>query len=126
MIRRIVLSATLACILLSGASTGYATDLKNSFSFKMSVVNNGKEHEWEYNSPVDYEYENGDRVIKDQRALKEIENLYQRLNINEMTKVEEVVSILQRDGFNQLERVEIRWINSEGRLFTWNWVDNGR
>lgn len=98
--------------------------LLNCSSFKASIVIDGQEIEWEYQNPNEYELEKGTTVVKGQNAQDEVQNLYDKLNIHEQSKVEELVSIMKDLGYENLEKLDVRWINQNEELFTWVWEKN--
>ncbi|MBU8905175.1 hypothetical protein [Desertibacillus haloalkaliphilus] len=103
------------------APTVLATELMEHFSLRITVVEDGTIHEWEYDSPEKYEYEVGERVIKDQRAKQEVENMAELLKISEDAEIEDMVTVLKAKRFQNLERLDVRWRNGEGDLYTWVW-----
>ncbi|OIJ10940.1 hypothetical protein BKP35_12695 [Anaerobacillus arseniciselenatis] len=98
-----------------------ALNLMESFFLKITIVENGIEHEWEYTSPGKYEYEKGEQVIKTDEAKVEMQSIVKLLNLSEKAKVEEMVDVLQKERYPTLERLEIRWMNGESKLYTWVW-----
>ncbi|MCA0992420.1 MULTISPECIES: hypothetical protein [Bacillales] len=101
-----------------------ASTLQNSFSFKCMVVSNGIEHEWEFSSPNEFEVENGNVVEKGERAKKEVEALFQHLEVTEIARVEELVKKMDSFGYQNAERFELKWMDASGRLYTWVWDEN--
>ncbi len=102
-----------------------ALNLMESFFLKITIVENGVEHEWEYTSPGKYEYEKGEQVIKTDEAKVEMQSIVKLLNLSEKAKVEEMVDVLQKERYPNLERLEIRWMNGESKLYTWVWDKKG-
>ncbi|MGO4888709.1 hypothetical protein ACJ2A9_13180 [Anaerobacillus sp. MEB173] len=100
--------------------------LMQSFSVKITVIDKGVEHEWEYHSPSKYEYETGETVIKNEKAKTEVEKMMKLLNISEKATVEEMVDSLKKNGFETIERLDVRWMNGESQLYTWVWENDQR
>lgn len=98
-----------------------ALNLMESYFLKITIVENGVEHEWEYTSPGKYEYEKGEHVIKTKEAKDEMLSILKTLNLSEKAKIEDMVTQLKNEGFKKLERVDIRWMNGEHKLYTWLW-----
>lgn len=98
-----------------------AANLENSMSFKVTIIENGIEYEWEYENPDDYEYEHGNTVEKGEQAKREVRGMFRYLNISPTAKVERMVERLKKDDHEHLERLDVRWINKNEKLYTWVW-----
>ena len=98
-----------------------ASSLQNSFMFKCTVIDQGVEYEWEFSSPNEYEVEKGNVVKKGSKAKKEVLALYNVLQVTELSRVEELVSKVGKYGYESADRFELRWMDANGRLFTWVW-----
>ncbi|WP_413379091.1 hypothetical protein [Alkalihalobacillus sp. 1P02AB] len=96
------------------------TELMTAYSIRISILNDGDEYEWEYDSPNHYEYEEGNYVIKGKKAKKEVDSIVQLLHLHPKAKMEEMVEALQK-RYKQLEKVDIRFMSEESKLFTWTW-----
>ncbi len=113
-------SLFISCLLLF-SSQSYAVNLMESFFLKVTVVENGIEHQWEYTSPGKYEYETGEKVKKSQEAKDEMLKIVKMLKLSEKVKVEEMVERLKQETFPQLESLDIRWMTGDNQLYTWVW-----
>lgn len=103
---------------------GNALHLMESFFLKITIVENGVEHEWEYTSPGKYEYEKGNYVIKTPEAKEQLLSIVKTLNLSEKAEIEEMVEALKKEEFPKIERLDIRWMNKESKLYTWVWKMN--
>ena len=103
-----------------------ASTLGNSFSFKCMVMTNGVEHEWEFSSPNEYEFETGKTVEKGAAAKRKVSALFQHLNVTELAQVDELVEKMGTYGYQDVERFEIKWMDSNGRLYTWVWNEGDK
>lgn len=101
-----------------------AINLKESFFLKITVIENGIEHEWEYSNPGKYEYEQGEKVIKKKLAEESMKETLKIIDLSEKAKVEEMVEALKKNRFPEIERLDIRWMNGENKLYTWVWESN--
>lgn len=106
--------------LVSPASAA-GTELMTLFSIRITVVENGVEYEWEYDSPSQYEFEQGERVIKGTKAKEELEKILRILQLDEKEDVNNYVTRLKDSEFPELDRIDIRFMNGEGELYTWVW-----
>lgn len=97
------------------------TELMDSFSFRLTIIENGTEHQWEYDSPNHYEFESGERVIKGEEAKEEVERVLKKINFDERATIKDLVSRIQQSLYPKVESVDIRYMNGEGKLFTWVW-----
>ncbi|MFK3938233.1 hypothetical protein ACI2JA_12110 [Alkalihalobacillus sp. NPDC078783] len=95
-------------------------ELMEVFSLRVTVVENGTEHEWEYDSPNKYEYETGQRVVKGNVAKTEVDQMVQTLQINRNRSREQYKAILEKK-FPKLESFDIRFIDETDHLYTWGW-----
>lgn len=101
-----------------------ASNLMESFFLKITVVENGIEHEWEYTSPGKYEYEKGNQVLKTKEAKEIMLSIVKTINLTEQAKVEDMVEALKEKHFPSIECLDIRWMNGESKLYTWIWNKN--
>lgn len=119
MIKKILVIA--AVFLLINVMDTHAASLEDSLSFKVTVVESSVEYEWEYNNPDEFEYEHGNTVVKNGEARREVMKMFRYLNISPDAKVKKMVDRLKKDGHKGIERLEVRWINSKEKLYTWVW-----
>ena len=103
-----------------------ASTLQNSFSFKCMVISNGIEHEWEFSSPDEFEVENGNTVEKGNSAKQEVRKIFKHLEVSELSRVEDLVKKMDSYGYDEIERFELKWMDSSGRLYTWVWDENDK
>lgn len=102
-----------------------AVNVKESLLLKITVVENGVEHEWEYSSPGKYEYELGEKVIKGEQAKKSMEELLKIIEVCEQSEVTDMVNALKKK-YKNLERLDVRWMTGESKLYTWVWEAGGQ
>lgn len=111
----------LLLMIIGGPINAAGTELMTLFSIRITVVDNGVEYEWEYDNPNQYEYEQGERVIKGAKAKEEMEKILRVLQLDEQEDVTNYVKRLKESQFKELDRIDIRFMNGEGKLFTWVW-----
>ncbi|WP_246941207.1 hypothetical protein [Bacillus pinisoli] len=118
---RIVVS--LLCLLLL-SSTGlhaYAADYTNSQLFKVTIWQNNEETEFEFENPSHYEWEKGEKVVKGEAAQEQVKKVFRTLSLSKDVKVDEVKQRLANFGYTEIDRFVVRWMNNEGKLYTWHW-----
>lgn len=103
------------------ATDTFAADYTNSLFFKVTVVDSGKEIEFEYENPAHYEWEVGSKVIKGTKAKEKVEKLYQLLNVSTKPTVEKLKEGLEEYGFSSVDKFIVKWVDPDGNLFTWHW-----
>jgi hypothetical protein len=113
----------LSIILLAGTGSAAGTELMTAFSVRITVIENDMEYEWEYDSPSHYEFEQGERVIKGAEAKEKVENVVRELKLHEEEDVKNYVSRLQKSSYPNIERLDIRYMNGDGKLYTWVWEE---
>jgi hypothetical protein len=102
-------------------SSALAADYTNSFLFRVTVWQNGEETEFEYENPSHYEWEKGSTVIKGIEAQQSVKRIYKQLQVSNQTKASHIKASLEENGFTNLDRFVVRWIDSQGNLYTWHW-----
>ncbi|MDT8859399.1 hypothetical protein N0O92_04070 [Alkalihalobacillus sp. MEB130] len=107
------------CVPIQAAASG--TELMTAFSLRVTIVENGVEHEWEYDSPNHYEYEQGDRVVKGKEAKEKVEQIVDELQLHEKAEVNDLVKRLKSSAYPNMKKLDIRFMNGESKLFTWVW-----
>ncbi len=98
----------------------FALNLMESYFLKITINENGSEFQWEYTSPGKYEFEKGSEVIKTEEAKKEMMAIIKALQLSEKAKAEEMVNRI-RDKYPNIERMDIRWMTGDQKLYTWVW-----
>jgi hypothetical protein len=119
----LLIPVLLICCLSVFPSQSNALNLMESFFLKITVLENGVEYQWEYTSPGKYEYEKGEEVIKTKEAKEEMLEIIKQIELSKDAKIEEMVQKLKQDRFPGLERLDIRWMTGENKLYTWVWEE---
>ncbi|WP_216828930.1 hypothetical protein [Alkalihalobacterium elongatum] len=121
MTRRLLFLMLLMLFIFSSQSFGLASELMDKFAIRITVVENGTIHEWEYDNPDKYEYETGNQIKRGKEAEKEVHSMISLIQLREDAKVDFMVKQLKENGYKDIERLDIRMMNGEGKLFTWVW-----
>ena len=122
MIRKLLLLSLVWSLFLPTVSFANADlDMLDSLSFKATIMIDGVETEWEYVNPAEYEWEKGNEVIKDEKAKQEVQKVFKKLNVNKNAKSEEMVKVFEEMGYTNIEKLDVRWIDRDGELYTWVW-----
>ncbi|ARK31715.1 hypothetical protein [Halalkalibacter krulwichiae] len=108
----------------AGPVSAAGTELMSLFSIRITVVEKGIEYQWEFDSPSQYEFEHGNHVVKGKEAKKKMEQVLDILKLDEQEDVTNYVKRLKESQYPNLERIDIRFMNGEGKLFTWVWQDH--
>ncbi|HET7626810.1 MAG TPA: hypothetical protein VFK44_00295 [Bacillales bacterium] len=98
-----------------------AEPLSDSLFLKVTIVENGVEYQWEYSNPDEYEYEHGNKIVKGDQGRRLVSKMFTYLNISPGAEVKDMVAKLKKDGHEQIDCLDVRWINSEEKLYTWAW-----
>lgn len=101
--------------------TTFAMNLKDYSFLKIAVIENGTNYEWEYENPDKFEYEVGEKVIKDERAKQQFIEMIKRLQFQKDADVEQMVERLKQSRFPNIEKLDIRLMDHKGKLMTWIW-----
>jgi hypothetical protein len=110
-----------ALFLLLHVTNAHAAELENSLSLKVTVIENGIEYQWEYTNPDEYEYEHGNTIVKGDEGRRLVTKMFRYLNISPEATVKKMVAKLKRDGHKQIQRLDVRWIDNNEKLYTWVW-----
>lgn len=121
--KRKLLLISLVCFLLLPSLTYANNDLYmlDSMSFKTTIIIDGEETEWEYINPDEYEWEKGNEVIKGEKAKQEVQRIFRELKVDKNSKVEKMVKVIEKMGYSDIEKFEVRWIDRDGEIYTWVW-----
>ncbi|MFV8827566.1 hypothetical protein [Alkalihalobacterium sp. APHAB7] len=119
--KRLLLLMVLLFVLFSFQPHGLASELMDKFAIRITVIENGIIHEWEYDNPDKFEFETGNVIKRGKEAEKEVQSMISLIQLREGTKVEFMVKQLKENGYKDIERLDIRMMNGEGKLFTWVW-----
>ncbi|MFB5663597.1 hypothetical protein [Alteribacillus sp. HJP-4] len=121
---KIWISALLVLLILfapGAALQAQGAELEEIFVFKATVETRNDTLHWEYNSPSAYEFHQGDTAFHDERAVKEVKEIYEKLQPEKGVSKEELAARLLKNGYADLERLDVRWQNDQGELHTWIW-----
>jgi hypothetical protein len=121
--KRKLLMLSFACFLVlpTLAFANDDLDMLDSSSFKATIIIDGVETEWEYVNPAEYEWEKGNEVIKDEKAKQEVQKVFKELSVDKNSKAEEMVKVFEKMGYKNIEKLDVRWIDRDGELYTWVW-----
>jgi hypothetical protein len=119
--RTVITITVLFLLIMVVAPSAFAADYTNSLLFKVRVEHNGEETEFEYENPAHYEWEVGSKVIKGEEAQKQVQRIYDVLNVSSRPNVERIKSVLEKNGFHEVEKFVVKWIDPKGNLYTWHW-----
>lgn len=109
--------------LLLFSNVGHA-QLQDTKLFKGSIETVNQKIEWKYESPNTNEYILQDQKFIGQRAEKEINHLFNIISITKHSNVEDILHILEENGYNSITHLDIHWMNSDHELYTWVWDKN--
>ncbi|MCK0471329.1 YusW family protein [Halalkalibacter sp. APA_J-10(15)] len=96
------------------------TELMSAYSLRISAIVDGQDYEWEYDSPRKYEFEKGSQVMKGNEAKEQVEAIVTLLQISENQSIDEYVDNMKAE-YPRLSKLDIRYMNEDGQLFTWVW-----
>lgn len=102
-------------------SIAQASIIEHGLSLKVEIKMNHVNYEWSYINPDEYRYIKGNRIIKGKAAERKVEGLFSLLNLSEQANVEEMVAVLQKNGYKNIQSLDIRFINQKNQLYTWVW-----
>ncbi|RSK28156.1 hypothetical protein EJF36_15405 [Bacillus sp. HMF5848] len=120
MTRILLIAATI--FFVTNTSVGHAwPTFYESDLLQVVIVENGVETTWRYESPTRFQRfdENGRSV--GWKVKQEMDDLFTLLRLDHFTKVEKMVERLKEDGYPDVEHLEVRWMKSDGQLYTWTW-----
>lgn len=87
---------------------------------RINLVENGFSHEWEFDHPDQYEYEIGDKIVKGKHGKQLVEEMIGLLQLQETSQIDSMVAVI-KERYPELEHLDIRMRNAEGKLYTWVW-----
>jgi len=120
-VKNIVICVLVMIPCLFTSSFASAANYTDSLLYKVTIWQNGEETEFEFENPTHYEWEKGKVVIKGQEAQQKVEEIFKLLNVTKETTKEEIKTRLEKNGFSNLDRFVIKWIDPRGNLYTWHW-----
>lgn len=95
--------------------------LVNTFSLKIIVLENEQLERYEFYRPNQFFYLQDEEIHTGLEAKNKFDQLFQTIQLTEKTAIESLVSQLKNHGYENLNRVEIRWVNAKNELHTWVW-----
>lgn len=111
----------LILLFLPSSISNASSILYEVFTIKVNINMNHIEYEWDYINPDKFKYEEGDRVVRGKIAEQKVRKMIRTLNLSKKAKVEEMVKSLKKNGFNNIDTLEIRLIDQNDELYTWVW-----
>ncbi|PYZ97211.1 hypothetical protein CR205_01000 [Alteribacter lacisalsi] len=120
---RILIAAAIMAVMVYApdAYAGGEEDLLLYSEITITVQSGGVEYEWEYKNPDRFEVEEGTSVKKGERAREEVTHLVTALSLSESPSAEDVVDVLKKEGWTDLESLRIVALDRDRCLFSWGW-----
>lgn len=112
----------LLCIPFS-SQTVEAQELHEIFLFKATAETEDGVYHWEYNSPNNFEYHVQGKAFHGDEAKDEVESIYHAANVNKNAKDVELAETFKEHGYDGLSRLDVRWQDKNGDLYTWIWQE---
>ncbi len=100
-----------------------AQALSEIFLFKATAETEDGVYHWEYNSPNDFEYHMEGRAFHGEEAKDKVESVYQTANLNKDVTDKELAEAFKNSGCEGLTRLDVRWQDENGDLYTWLWQE---
>ncbi|WP_199425605.1 hypothetical protein [Thermaerobacillus caldiproteolyticus] len=98
-----------------------AAEFQQGNLFKIKLVSEHETVQCEYYSPDTYQCEKNGYSLDEKQARRELSLLFHQLHLRHDVKVEEMVHSLEKTGYNNVKFLDVRWMDSHHRLFTWIW-----
>lgn len=88
---------------------------------KLTIEADQKIYEWEYENPLSFEYEEGDRIIRGKEAKQSFERVIQSFNLAKKRITEEEIVHLEKEMMIHINRVVLRLYdrNFNHAVFVW-------
>lgn len=102
----------------------FEAELQDTKLFKGSIETVNQMIEWKYESPKTNEYFIQEQRFIGKRAEKEINHLFNIISLSKHSNVEDIIHILEENGYNSITHIDISWMNSDDELYTWVWDKN--
>lgn len=93
----------------------------NTFSLKIIVYENEQLERYEFYRPNKFFYMQDDQMHTGAIAKEKFEQLFQNVLLTEKSSIESLVSQLKNHGYENMNRLEIRWLTAKNELYTWVW-----
>ncbi|RSL32950.1 hypothetical protein D7Z54_13075 [Salibacterium salarium] len=119
--RLILIFAVFMVAVSSHPHTGEAASLKEIFLFRATVEADDGTYHWEYNSPDDFEYHAKGKVVHGTEAEGQVKEIYEQADLFEEVNKEALAKAFQQAGYEDMTRLDVRWQNGNGDLYTWLW-----
>lgn len=111
----------LLSLLIAAPAIASEQVLPSTSTLKITIVENDAFEQFTYYNPKHFAYMKNHRKYTGAQAETAMYNLLAKLNLSENASIEELVHQLQKYGFSDLTRVEIRWLKENHQLHTWVW-----
>jgi hypothetical protein len=119
--RTVILMVLLLVQLTCVGTIVNAADYTNSLLFKVTINQGNEETEFEYENPAHYEWETGTTVTKGEEAKKQVERIFEALNVSSKSNAEQLKTVLENNGYPNVDKFIVKWIDPKGNLYTWHW-----
>jgi len=103
------------CFLI-GNNVSYA---QKEYVIFVELVKDGQREMFAYDKGR-FIYQQGDVVYEGKEAKEKVETMLQTLHIHKKQTVVSMVDTLRRAGY-EVEKLDVRFINEDGKLYTWVW-----
>ncbi|MFB4163018.1 hypothetical protein ACE1TI_04065 [Alteribacillus sp. JSM 102045] len=123
------ISLAFLVVLLSlsfSAPMAEAQALSEIFLFKATAETEDGVYHWEYNSPNDFEYHVEGKAFHGEEAKDKVESVYSSAKVNKNVTDEELAESFINNGCEGLTRLDVRWQDENGDLYTWLWQEENQ
>ncbi|MDQ0298572.1 antirestriction protein [Salibacterium salarium] len=103
---------------------GEAESLSEVFLFKATVEADDETYHWEYNSPDNFEYHVNGKALHGGKAKQQVEDMYEDISLSQDMDKEAIARAFRNAGYEDMSRIDVRWQDENGDLYTWLWDKN--
>lgn len=94
---------------------------RKTLTLKIIVYDDGRAERYEFYQPNRFFYCNGERKFIGMKAKNKFAELFRHVQLTETASLESLLSQMKKSGYQNLNRLEIRWMNAKKELYTWVW-----
>ncbi|MDG5786995.1 hypothetical protein QA612_05780 [Evansella sp. AB-P1] len=122
MIKKIIQSSIVIFSLLINFNTDVqAFSWYEQISLKITMKTEETLYEWEFENPNSFEFEKGDKIIRDVEAKESFESILHFIDLSEPTINDETIKILEQNGYPNINKIVINRLDYKQRNQTWIW-----
>lgn len=91
---------------------------------KVTIETEDMIYEWEYENPDSFEYEEGNTIVRSDKAKKSFESVISFIDLSKSIIDDDTIRVLENVGYENVTNVVVKRIDRDENKQSWIWTNN--